>query len=261
MPTDDDIDSLADTSGDLIRISPYPGPLKFGAWCESQFSNVIPKGAAEFLEQFNILSEADVYHWINLDAREYLKLLGPEQYDNVRKTLTELRTIRKYIDSQLDKKDDTPKWSYLDYLSLRMMNAKLDSCYYPESRDIMDLRPNSIKNIRILPSSSLPHPSPKKPKVSQNDPVMTAPTYKANSPALEKGDDPPTQGSSHSKTSFHESRPRAFLEGQYFNVNGPPPQFWGASNLSWMRSQRMDPTQSSNRSYHGSYKPNHSSYK
>ena len=86
MPTDDDIDSLADTSGDLIRISPYPGPLEFGAWCESQFPNVIPKGTAEFLDQFNILSEADVYHWINLDAREYLKLLGPEQYDNAEKT-------------------------------------------------------------------------------------------------------------------------------------------------------------------------------
>ena len=90
MPTDDDIDSIADVSGDPVRIVPYPGPIDFGIWCESQFPHIISWGTAEFLQQFDIMSESDVYHWINLEAREYLKLLGPEQYDNARKLLTEL---------------------------------------------------------------------------------------------------------------------------------------------------------------------------
>ena len=42
MPTDDYIDSLADVSGDPKRIVPYPGPLDFNIWCESQFPHVIP---------------------------------------------------------------------------------------------------------------------------------------------------------------------------------------------------------------------------
>ena len=106
-----------------------------------------------------------MYHWINLEAREYLKFLGPKQYDNVRKILAELQTIRKYIDSQLDKENDIVfKWSYLDYLFLRMMNTSLDACYYPKSSDKIDPRPNFIKNIRILPSSDVTHNSPKRPK-------------------------------------------------------------------------------------------------
>ena len=106
MPTDDDIDSLADISGDPIKIVPYPGPIDFGIWCESQFLHVISQGTAEFLSQFGILSLSDVYHWINLEAREYLKFLGPEHYDNVRKILAVVHTIKKYNISQLDKAND-----------------------------------------------------------------------------------------------------------------------------------------------------------
>ena len=73
--------------------------------------------------------ETDVYQWIKLEATEYLNLLGPEQYDNVRKMLAELHTIRKYIDSQLDKaNDNTSKWSDLNYLSLKMINFPLNLC-------------------------------------------------------------------------------------------------------------------------------------
>ena len=41
MPTDNDIDPLADVSGDPIKIVPYTGPLDFGIWCKSQFPHVI----------------------------------------------------------------------------------------------------------------------------------------------------------------------------------------------------------------------------
>ena len=108
------------------------------------------------------------------------------------------------------------------------------------------------------------HNSPKKPKVSQDDPILilsSAPPYKPSYLVLEKGDDPPTEGSIHSKKSFHDTRLRAFIEEQYFNINGPPPQFWKASNSNWMRSQGIDPTWGSNRSSHGSHKPSHSSQK
>ena len=44
MPSDNDIDSLADVSGNHIKIVPYPGPLDFSIWCESQFPHVIPQG-------------------------------------------------------------------------------------------------------------------------------------------------------------------------------------------------------------------------
>ena len=65
MPTDDDNDSLADVSGDHIKIVPYPGPFNFGKWYMSQFPHVIPQGTAELLKQFNITFEADVYQWLN----------------------------------------------------------------------------------------------------------------------------------------------------------------------------------------------------
>ena len=114
MPTDDDIDSLADVSGDPIRNAPYPGPFDFGIWCESQFPHVIPQETGELLRQFGIMSESDVYHWINLEARKYLKLLGLELYCNARKIVAELQTIKKYIDSQIDKgNNNLSKYSYL----------------------------------------------------------------------------------------------------------------------------------------------------
>ena len=93
IPGDDDIDSLADTSGDTFKILPYPGPTDFGNWVESQFSSVIPKGTAAFLDQFNITTEEDTYYWSSLYSHDYLELLGPEQYDKVRNTLAELHLI------------------------------------------------------------------------------------------------------------------------------------------------------------------------
>ena len=80
MFTNDNNDFLADVNGDPIKIVPYSGPLDFGIWCESQFPHVISQDTAEFLIHFDIMCEADVYHWINLEEREYLKLLGPKQY-------------------------------------------------------------------------------------------------------------------------------------------------------------------------------------
>ena len=126
--------------------------------------------------------------------------------------------------------------------------------FHPKSSDILDSKPNSIRNIRILPSSDLTYSSPKKPRVTQDVPnhvTSSASPHKLNSPVIEKGDDPPTV-SSHSGKSFHDTRPKAYIEGHYFNMNGPLPQFWGASNSNWMRSQRMDPTQGSHRSIQGS---------
>ena len=129
MFTDDDINFLEDVSGDPIRIVPYPGPIDFGIWCESQFPHVIPQGKTDFLRQFDIMFEPDVYHWNNLKARNYLMFLGPKQYDNVRKILAELQTIRKYITSQLDKRhSNTFKRSYLHYISLRMLCSPFKLC-------------------------------------------------------------------------------------------------------------------------------------
>jgi hypothetical protein len=83
IPSDDDIDSLADIDGGHIKISPYPGSTNFGPWLESQFPTIIPNGTAMFLEQLDILSEADLYYWISLKAKDYLKILGPDQYDRI----------------------------------------------------------------------------------------------------------------------------------------------------------------------------------
>lgn len=48
MPSDDDIDSLADIDGGHIKISPYPGCMNFGPWLESQFPTIIPSGTEIF---------------------------------------------------------------------------------------------------------------------------------------------------------------------------------------------------------------------
>ena len=43
------------------------------------------------------MSEGDIEYWINLSAKDYLEMLGQEQYDKVRKTLAEIKTIRRFI--------------------------------------------------------------------------------------------------------------------------------------------------------------------
>ena len=111
------------------------------------------------------MCKADAYHWINLEAKEYLKLIGPEQYDNVRKITAELHTIRKYIDSHLDKGNvKTFEWSYLDYFFLKIMKPSLNSCCNSKSSDRMDSGSNSMRNIRILLSNDLIYNSSKNPK-------------------------------------------------------------------------------------------------
>ena len=48
MSTDDDIDFLADDSGDIIKIISYLGPLNSGIWYELQIPHKIPQDTAEF---------------------------------------------------------------------------------------------------------------------------------------------------------------------------------------------------------------------
>ena len=259
MPADDDIDSLADIEGDLIKILPYPGPQDFGTWAESQFPTIIPQGTAAFLDQLNMTTESDVYYWIGLSAKDYLEMLGPNQYDKIRRTLAELRLIRRYIDHQEDKGvNRAEKWSYLDFLSFRAMYISMDHCYFPISSQILDQRPGSIRNIKILTPSSHDkslHSHHSRPSSSQHNSPSTShttgpspPTYKFNSANLEPPEDPPTRGvSGHTRQSYHSSPPHMVMGGQYFNMNKPP-QFWGASNSNWQRSQRMDPEKGSYKS-------------
>lgn len=123
MPTDDDINSLADIDGHHPSILPYPGPCDFGTWLESQFSTIIPIGTAAFLEQLQRRSESEIEYWINLSAKDYLEMLGKEQYDQIRKTLAEIKTIRRYILKQQEEGiSNKEKWSYLDFLSFRSMH-------------------------------------------------------------------------------------------------------------------------------------------
>ena len=235
MPTDDDIDSLADIDGNHPSILPYPGPCDFGTWLESQFSTIIPVGTAAFLEQLQMTSENEIDYWLNLSAKDYLEMLGKDQYDQVRKALAEIKTIRRYILKQQNEGISTKeKWSYLDFLSFRAMHLSLDICYFPKSSDILDTRPGSIRNIRIitpLSRASVPdHPPP----------------YQVNSPIIAKGNDPQSD-SSHSKATYQSSRPQMCFGGQYYNMNSPP-YFWGASNVYWQRTQCMEPLQGSNKS-------------
>ena len=44
MPTDDDIDSLANIDGNYPSLFPYLGPNYFGTWLESQFTTIFPSG-------------------------------------------------------------------------------------------------------------------------------------------------------------------------------------------------------------------------
>ena len=239
MPTDDDIDSLADIDGYHPSILPYPGPCDFGTWLESQFSTIIPIGTAAFLEQLQMKSEKEIEYWTNLSAKDYLEMLGKEQYDQVRKTLAEIKTIRRYILEQQDKGISTKeKWSYLDFLSFRAMHLTLDMCYFPKSFDILDSRPGSIRNIRIITP----------PTLNRTSVPECPPPYQVNSPAIAKGNDPPSLiDSSHSKSTYHSSKPQMYLGGQYYNMNSPP-QFWGASNSNWQRTQRLEPSQGSHKS-------------
>ena len=150
-------------------------------------------------------------------------MLEQEQYDKVRKTLAEIKTIRRFKQMKDDKGISKEKWSYLDYLAHRANYLNLDMCYFPKSDEILDSRPNSIRNIRIItPLSST--------KASILD---QPPPYQVNSPHLAKGNDPPLLlDSSHSKSSYKSSSPQMILGGQYYNMNSPP-QFWGASNSNW----------------------------
>ena len=82
-------------------------------------------------------------------------MLGPEQYDQIRKTLAGIKTIRWYIFRQQEHGiNPNEKWSYLDFLSFRTMYFNMDICYFPKSTDILDTRPGSIKNIRIITPKS-----------------------------------------------------------------------------------------------------------
>ena len=80
-------------------------------------------------------------------------------------------------------------------MSLQIKNSPSDSCYYSKSSEMMDLRPNFIRDIKILPLHNLTHNNSKKAKVSHNDSSLvtqSAPPYKLNSSVLEKSDDPLT---------------------------------------------------------------------
>ena len=228
IPKDDDIDSLADM--DLVQptIAPYPGPTDFGTWAESQFTGMIPNGTATFLDQFNLLSEKDVDYWTNLKAQDYLKMLGEQQYEHVRKTLAELRTIRKYVLEE--KKKIRPNWLYGEYLTFREMYLQMNKYYFPAAKEIQRIRPDSLRDIRII-------------KPMDETIKIQPPPYTRNSPVVAKGNDPPMQpGSTHSAGPYQPTHPHMAYDNQFYNMNSPP-QFWGASNSNWQRQKRMEPSQ------------------
>jgi hypothetical protein len=159
----------------------------------------------------------------------------------------------------------------VDYVTYRGKYFTMDQCHFPESKEVLDTSSNSLRNIRIINPSNrqkrtLDDPSSNVPKRTTHsrhglntqapvDPVAVPqgppPPYKVNSPNLIPGNDPPTKGSSsHTKASYHTTPPKMNMDGTYINMNmnTPPIQFWGASNLVWKQRQRMDPNQDSIRS-------------
>jgi hypothetical protein len=243
LTDDDDIDSLGDPNdGFGPTILPYPGVDDYGNWLESQFPSVIPTGTSYFLKQLDMENEADVTHWANLDAPNYLDLLGPKQYDAIRKVLAEIKTIRRFIVSQ--DITSTKPWSYQEYLSHRSKFLPIDTCSFPSSKDLTDPKLLAMKNIKV-PKSHIPPYTPKSPNVhSAPDP----PTYESSYHSM-------TSKSGHS---YHTTRPKMCMDGEYFDMHSPkhPIQFWGASNSNWKRAQRT--SHGSNSSSHSGASSHHS---
>lgn len=51
----------------------------------------------------------EIDYWLSLTAKDYILKIGIEEYDDVRTTLAESRTIRKYIHQQWDNGPNDPK--------------------------------------------------------------------------------------------------------------------------------------------------------
>jgi hypothetical protein len=206
LTDDDDIDSLGDPNDDFgPTILPYPGVDDYGNWLESQFPSVIPTGTSYFLKQLDMENEADVTHWANLDAPNYLDLLGPKQYDAIRKVLAEIKTIRRFIVSQ--DITSTKPWSYQEYLSHRSKFLPIDTCSFPSSKDLTDPKLLAMKNIKV-PKSHIPPYTPKSPNVhSAPDP----PTYESSYHSM-------TSKSGHS---YHTTRPKMCMDGEYYDMHSP----------------------------------------
>ena len=81
VPTDDDLDILADIRGKDIKILPYPEPLISGTCCKSRLPTIILNETANYLKPFHKSSKVDVYLWIILNASKYLKMLGPKKHN------------------------------------------------------------------------------------------------------------------------------------------------------------------------------------
>lgn len=154
IPTDDDIDSLADIEVNPFSILPYPGPHDFDNWCESQFSGYITPGSSEFLHHLGIEEDNDTYYWTNINPREYINLLGANQYDKVRNILIELQVIRRFIDYQHDIKPNATKGSYVDYFVFREQHLAMNQRHYPEFKKVLDTSSHPIRNIRITNPSN-----------------------------------------------------------------------------------------------------------
>lgn len=124
-----------------------------------------------------------------------------EEYDDVRNTLAEARTIRKYTHQQWENGPNESKlWSYLDYLSFRDYHLSLDKYRFIGSSKVKLDNPSTIKenehNESIHSTNSY-----------EESLVPPLPPYR---PGLKKRKGIPVVSFGHFKTQMRK-----------------PPQFWG----------------------------------
>src|SRR5687768_7561369 len=173
------------------KIAPYQSYKKFGGWLESQFPEVIPEGTDSFLEQLGIQSEGEIDYWLSLTAKDYMAKLGKEAYDDVRLTLAEIRTIRRYIHQQWDKDLNDPNiWSYLDYLAFREYYIIMDKDRFHELQEEENILPKEperqpidINNTDIYEESLFPPLPPYNPGLKKEKGIpLVGSRYKAQRP-------------------------------------------------------------------------------
>ena len=155
------------TAGDLSSfrpieacITPYPGYQSYHDWLEAQFPSIIPTGTGTFLHHFPFDSDNAVFTFFGQTGARFCHILGAQQYDSLRSTFAEIKTILDYV---LEQDPDDPYYPYLDFLEFRAVMKASNMSLYPASRLLLTDLPDLVESHRTpSPSPTLPrHPTPR----------------------------------------------------------------------------------------------------